>query len=150
MACSIDIGSGRILGFYTNGRKELIEPVNRALKPLAGLGPFKQINQPLVGTDNYDFIMQGIANLVADQAPANYAPNYHAESDTFDKVDLHQVKINAVIMAVLAYEFANMEVTWKRQTRDEIQRLIDSTDLRKEMETFQLYQGWLDGTRGRN
>jgi carboxypeptidase Q len=149
MACSIDIGSGRILGFYTNGRQELLEPVNRALKPVAGLGPFTQINQPLVGTDNYDFMMQGIANLVANQAPANYAPNYHAESDTFDKVDLLQVKINAVIMAVLAYELANMEVTWKRQTRDEIQRLIDSTELRKEMETFQLYQGWLDGTRGR-
>lgn len=149
MACSIDIGSGRIQGFYTNGRQELIEPVNRALKPIAGLGPFTQIDEPVVGTDNYDFMMQGIANLVANQASTNYPPNYHAESDTFDKVDLLQVKINAVIMAVLAYEFANMEFTWKRQTRDEIQRLIDSTELRKEMETFDLYQGWLDGTRGR-
>ena len=150
MACAIDIGSGRILGFYTNGRQELIEPLNRALKPVAGLGPFNQIDQPMVGTDNYDFMMQGIANLVANQAPADYAPNYHAESDTFDKVDLLQLKINAAIMAVLVYEFANMEVTWKRQTRDEIQRLIDSTELKEEMETFHLYQGWLDGTRGRN
>lgn len=150
MACSIDIGSGRILGFYTNGRQELIEPVNHALEPVAGFGPFSHINQPIVGTDNYDFMMQGIANLVANQAPANYAPNYHAESDTFDKIDLLQLKINAAIMAVLVYKFANMEVTWKRQTRDEIQRLIDSTELRKEMETFYLYQGWLDGSRGRN
>jgi len=150
MACSTDIGSGRILGFFTNGRQEMIEPVNRALKPVERLGPFSQIDQPIVGTDNYDFMMQGIANLVADQDPANYAPNYHAESDTFDKIDLRQLKLNAAIMAALAYGFAHMEVTWKRQTRDEIQRSIDSTDLGKQMEIFHLYRGWLDGTRGRN
>ncbi|MCX6581170.1 MAG: M20/M25/M40 family metallo-hydrolase [Candidatus Aminicenantes bacterium] len=150
MACSIDLGSGRILGFFTNGRQELIEPVNRALKPVTGLGPFNYIDQPIVGTDNYDFMMQGIANLVANQDPHEYAPNYHAESDTFDKIDLRQLKINGAIMAALAYGFANMEVAWKRQTRAEIQRLIDSTDLKKQMEIFHLYGGWLDGTRGRN
>lgn len=149
MACSIDIGSGRISGFYTNGRKEMTEPVNLALKPLAGLGPFQQINEPIVGTDNYDFMMQGIGNLIANQEPAYYAPNYHAESDTFDKVDPRQLKLNAAIIAALTYGFANMEVTWKRQTRAEIQKLIDTTNLKKQMEIFNVYSGWLDGTRGR-
>ncbi len=150
MACSIDMGSGRILGFFTNAREEIIEPVNRALEPVAGLGPFRQINAAVVGTDNYDFMMQGIANLVPNQAPANYGPSYHAESDTFDKVDLHQLRLNAAIMAALTYGFANMEVSWKRQTRTEIQKMIDTTDLRKQMEMFYLYPGWLDGSRGRS
>lgn len=150
MACSIDMGSGRISGFFTNGRQELIEPVNRALEPVAGLGPFQQMNMPIVGTDNYDFMMQGIGNLVPEQAPANYGPSYHAESDTFDKVDLHQLRLNAAIMAALTYGFANMDVTWKRQTRAEIQKMMDTTSLRKQMEIFYLYQGWSDGSRGRS
>ena len=150
MACSIDIGCGRILGFFTNGREELLEPVNRALKPVQGLGPFQQLNVPIVGTDNYDFIMNGIGNLVANQAPVDYGPNYHAESDNFDKIDFNQLKLNSAITAALTYAFANMEVTWKRQTRTEIQNLIDSTDLKRQMEMFGLYESWLDGTRARN
>ena len=150
MACSLDLGCGRILGFFTNGREELIEPVNQALKPVQGLGPFRQLNVPLVGTDNYDFMMQGIGNLSADQAPVDYGPNYHAESDTFDKVDFNQLKLNSAITAALTYGFATMDVTWKRQTRAEIQNLIDTTDLKRQMEIFDLYKSWLDGTRGRS
>jgi carboxypeptidase Q len=150
MACSIDTGCGRILGFFTNGREELVESVNQALKPVQGLGPFQQFNVPLVGTDNFDFMMQGIGNLVANQAPVDYGPNYHAESDTFDKVDFNQLKLNAAITAALTYGFATMDVTWKRQTRDEIQNLINTTDLKRQMEMFGLYKSWLDGTRGRS
>lgn len=150
MACSIDTGCGRILGFFTNGREELIAPVNQALKQVQGLGPFEQLNVPLVGTDNYDFMMQGIGNLVANQAPVNYGPNYHAESDTFDKVDFNQLKLNSAITAALTYGFATMDVTWKRQTRDEIQNIIDTTDLKRQMEMFDLYKSWLDRTRGRS
>jgi carboxypeptidase Q len=150
MACSIDTGCGRILGFFTNGREELVEPVNHALTPVQGLGPFQQLNIPLVGTDNYDFMMQGIGNLVANQAPVDYGPNYHAESDTFDKVDFNQLKLNSAIIAALTYGFATMDVTWKRQTRDEIQNLLDTTDLRRQMEMFDLYKSWLDGSRGRS
>lgn len=150
MACSIDLGCGRILGFFTNGREELVEPVNRALKPMQGLGPFQQLNVPIVGTDNYDFMMQGIGNLVANQAPVDYGPNYHAESDNFDKVDFNQLKLNSAITAALTYGFANMDVTWKRQTRAEIQTLIETTDLKRQMEMFGLYKSWLDGTRGRS
>ena len=149
MALSVDIGSGRILGFFTNGRADLLEPVQRALAPVQGLGPFEQIDEPIVGTDNYDFMVQGVANLVANHDPANYGPNYHAESDTYDKVDLRQLKLNSAIVAALTLGFANMEVTWKRQTRQEIEQLLQTTSLRQQMEMFDLYPGWEDGTRGR-
>ena len=150
MACSIDLGYGHIKGFFTNGRGELLEPVNRALKSVQGLGPFQQLNVPTVGTDNYDFMMQGIGNLVADQAPVDYGPNYHAASDNFDKIDFNQLKLNSAVIAALTYGFANMDATWKRQTRAEIQNLIDTTDLKQQMEWFGLYKSWLDGTRGRS
>lgn len=147
--CTIDIGSGRIVGIFTNGRGLLASFVEKALQPVAAFGPFQQINAPIVGTDNYDFMMEGVANLVANHDPFNYGPNYHAESDTFDKVDLRQLKINSAIIAALAYGFANMDITYKRQTRAQVQHIIDNTDLGKEMRMFRLMPDWENGKRGR-
>ena len=151
MASSYDIGSGRITGFFTNGREELVQVVDQVLAPVNGLGPFHNVIAPIVGTDNYDFMMQGVANLVANQESANYGPNYHARSDTFDKVDLHQLRLNAAIAAAVTYGFAEVDVTWSRHRRRDIQRLIDTTDLADQMKMlFGLWEGWQDGSRGRN
>ena len=51
MASAYDIGTGRITGFFTGGRSDLLAPLARALTPVAGLGPFTPINLPIVGTD---------------------------------------------------------------------------------------------------
>jgi Zn-dependent M28 family amino/carboxypeptidase len=149
MASSYDIGSGRIDGFFTNGPAQFLPLVDQALEPVAGLGPFTQIDAPIVGTDNYDFMMQGVANLVANQESANYGPNYHARSDTFDKVDLRQLKLNSAVAAAITWAFANAEIDYSRQSRAEIQQLIDATDLGDQMRMFGLWHAWLDGSRGR-
>lgn len=149
MASSYDIGSGRIGGFFTGGRPEIHPVLERSLEPVAGLGPFVHPDLPIVGTDNYDFMMQGVANLVANMASANYGPNYHARSDTFDKVDLKQLRLNAAIAAAVTWGFANDEIPWRRQSRAEIQELIDSTDLGEQMRTFGLFEAWKNGERGR-
>lgn len=148
MASSYDIGSGRITGFFTNGRGELVAAVDRALEPVAGLGPFQQLNLPIVGTDNYDFMIQGVANLVANQESANYGPNYHARSDTYDKVDLRQLRLNAAIAAAVTYGFAQMDVAWGRQSLPEVQKLIESTSLGQQMRSFGLFELWEKGIRG--
>lgn len=150
MASSYDIGSGRIGGFFTGGRPEVLPVLERSLEPVAGLGPFVHVHVPIVGTDNYDFMMQGVANLVANMASANYGPNYHSRSDTFDKVDLEQLRLNAAIAAAVTWGFANDDIPWRRQSREEIQRLVDSTDLGQQMRTFWgLYAAWESGERGR-
>ena len=150
MASSYDIGSGRIGGFFTGGRPEIHPVLERSLEPVAGLGPFVHPDVPIVGTDNYDFMIEGVANLVANMASANYGPNYHSRSDTFDKVDLEQLRLNAAIAAAVTWGFANDDVPWRRQTRAEVQQLIDSTDLGQQMKTFWgLYSAWEKGERGR-
>jgi hypothetical protein len=149
MASSYDIGSGRITGFFTGGRPEVAAATGRALEPVKGLGPFTQIDAPIVGTDNFDFMMQGCGNLVANQESANYGPNYHARSDTFDKVDLEQMRLNAAIAAAVTWGFANMEVNWKRQTRAEIEQLVKSTDLKQQMQSFGILDDWTSGKRGK-
>jgi Iap family predicted aminopeptidase len=146
---SVDIGSGRINGFFTGGRPDFVEAMERALDPVEGLGPFPIVDIPIVGTDNYDFMMEGIANFVANQETSNYGPNYHATSDTFDKVDVRQLRINAAVVAAAVYELANMDVNWHRQSRSEIQALVDGTDLGAQMRTFNLMGAWEAGQRGR-
>ena len=58
---------------------------------------------PIVGTDNHDFMMQGVANLVANQESADYGPNYHARSDEFGRADLRQLRLNAAIAAAVTW-----------------------------------------------
>ncbi len=151
MAASFDLGSGRITGFFTNGRTELVAAVDRALEPVSGLGPFAQVNEPIVGTDNYDFMLEGVANLVANQESANYGPNYHARSDTFDEVDLPQLRANAAVAAALTWAFANDEVTWCRQDRAEVEALVEATSLKEQMQAMGLglWEQWTSGERGR-
>ncbi|MBE0591775.1 MAG: M28 family peptidase [Gemmatimonadales bacterium] len=149
MAGSFDIGTGRIVGFFTGGRPEIAAAVDAALAPVAGLGPFQQIDAPIVGTDNFDFMMQGVANFVANQDAANYGPNYHARSDTFDKVDQSQVRLNAAIAAAVVWELANMDVTWQRQSRREIEHLVATTDLEAQMRSLGVWEDWAAVRRGR-
>ena len=100
MAMSIDIGSGNIDGFFMNGRSDFAPYLDKYLKPLAPLlGPFTNIPDPIVGTDNYDFLSQGVPNLVGKHDVYNYCEDYHSESDTYDKVNQYNLKNNAAIVA---------------------------------------------------
>ena len=117
---------------------------------MRGLGPFEQADIPLVGTDNFDFMMEGVPNLIAIQDDANYASNYHAESDTFDKVDQQQVRLNSAIAAALIWGFANDTARLPRQSHEEIKGLIDSTDLSDQMKNMAVWDGWASGARGRH
>jgi hypothetical protein len=150
MMTSYDIGSGRITGYFTNGRPEMLAAVERALEPVRGLGPFENLDVPILGTDNFDFLLEGVGNLVANQESANYGPHYHASSDTFDKVDQRQLRLNTAIAAAVTYGFADLEdAGWGRQGRAEIQRLIDTTDLGGQMRAFWMMEAWESGERGR-
>lgn len=151
MAMSIDIGSGPITGFFTGGRSDVLNVTNKILDPLTDLGVFTNIDIPLVGTDNFDFMMHGVGNLIANHDPANYAPNYHAESDTYDKVNLEALKRNSAIIAAVTLEYANdLNINIPRQSRQDIEKLVESTDLEQQMKSMMgIWYQWIDGKRGR-
>ena len=92
-----DAGSGRTNGFFLNGREDLRKPVDSALAAVAGLTSAPQSLEGIDGTDNFDFLLSGVPNLVANQDFAPYLPDYHAESDTFDVVDAREARANAAI-----------------------------------------------------
>jgi carboxypeptidase Q len=149
MAAAIDIGCGRVQGFFTGARPELVPLVERAVAPVAGLGPFKTTDAPLVGTDNFDFMLHGVANVVFDQESASYGPNYHARSDTYDKCDTRVLRQNAVVTAALVYGFATMNEALPRQTRAQVEAIMKTTDLEQQMKSMGMWDGWAAATRGR-
>ncbi|MEA2694737.1 MAG: hypothetical protein QOJ16_4124 [Acidobacteriota bacterium] len=145
-----DEGTGRTSGFSLGGRADLKPAVEAALAAAGGLGPFTHTVDAFVGTDNYDYLLEGVPTLVANQAGAPYLPDYHAESDTFDKADLREMKANAGIAGVVAWGLADREAApAPRQSRAEIEALLKATGLDEQMKTFGLWADFVSGARGR-
>jgi carboxypeptidase Q len=145
-----DEGTGKTTGFSLGGRKDLVDPVTRLLEPIKQFGATTLTTDAFVGTDNMDFLLEGVPNLVANQEEANYLINYHAESDTYDKVDLPQLRTHIAIAAYLTYAIAdNPERLGPRQDRKQIESLIQETHLDDQLKAFDLWSAWVDGKRGR-
>src|SRR6185295_13397520 len=88
------------------------------------------------GTDNFDFLLSGVPNLVASQDWIPYLPDYHAESDTFDKVDGREARANAAVASALTWGLAESETRLPRQSRAEVDKLILDTKLDGQMKAF--------------
>jgi carboxypeptidase Q len=143
-----DIGSGRLTGIFLNGREDVRPVVDAALARVGSLGPFVNPIDAIDGTDNFDFLLSGIPNFVGLQDPAPYLPDYHAESDTFDKVDAREAKAGEAALASLVWELANAERLPPRQTRAEVEALIEATALEPQMKAFAQWDDWTSGRRG--
>src|SRR5438552_3195605 len=132
------------------GRKDMVQIANELTAPLEPLGGMTQTTDAFIGTDNFDFLLEGVPNFVANQKEANYLENYHATSDTYDKVDFAQLKKHVAIAAALAFEIADRpERLAPRQSRAQIEPLIHETGLEQQMKTFGLWEEWRSGQRGR-
>ena len=148
-AVVFDIGSGHTSGFYLNGRDELRKPINRALDAVAGLDATEHVTDAIDGTDNLDFALSGVPNLVAIQDPRPYLPDYHAESDTFDRVDAKEAQRNEAIAAVVVLGIADAkDRPAKRQSRAEVEKLVTDTKLDEQMKLFGQWDDFKSGKRG--
>jgi len=144
-----DIGDGKITGYYTNGRPELDAPL-KAILASAGPGADGANDEAILGTDNFDFLLEGVPNLVADQQTERYLADYHAESDTYDKVDFALARRNAAIAAVAVVGIANAPSRLgPRQSRAEVERVLEQNKLDAQMKTYDLWSDWESGKRGR-
>jgi len=146
----LDAGSGPVTGFTTGGRKDVNGALTPMLQPFATWNANQLTNDAMTGTDHYDFMIEGVPTLVANQSEANYLVNYHATSDTFDKVDFAQLKKNEAEAAALIVELANApQRIGPRLTRPQIEITIKETHLDEQMKGFGLWEDWQNGTRGR-
>jgi Zn-dependent M28 family amino/carboxypeptidase len=100
----IDAGIGPVTGFTLGGRKDTVDALKGIVAPLKQYDAAKLTTDDVEwGTDNFDFLLEGVPTLVANQEAGNYLENYHASSDTFDKVDIPQLKKHVAEMTVVAF-----------------------------------------------
>ena len=149
-AVIFDSGIGRVTGFSLSGRKDIVAAVQTTLEPLKTLGALDFTFDASMDTDNFDFVLEGVPTLVGNQEPANYMLNYHAASDTFDKVDFKELKHNAAIAAITAFALADSEERIApRQSRAQVEGLLKQTGMDKEMKDFNFWPLWEKSERGR-
>jgi carboxypeptidase Q len=145
-----DSGTGRTPGFQLSGRGDIRDGLSEILRPLVSWDVNNHTLDGDIGTDNWDFVLDGVPTMVANQAEANYLPNYHAASDTYDKVDFRELKMNTVIAAVTAWGVADREQPLgRRYTRAEIEKQLKDTGLDEQMKKQGMWDVWVNGSHGR-
>lgn len=146
MMITFDTGSGHTTGFYLNGREELRQPIDAALAKVPGLAATDDSLEAIDGTDNFDFLVAGVPNLIARQDWAPYLPNYHAESDVYDAVNPREARRNAALAAVLVWGLAEApRRPAPRLTREEVRQLLRDTRLDEQMKGSGQWRDWERG-----
>ena len=147
---TIDSGIGRITGYSLGGRRDTEAGLREVLKPLESWGANRHTYDSEIGTDNFDFMLEGVPTLVANQEEANYLPNYHASTDTLDKVDMRELKLHTVIAALTAWGIADRaEPLGKRFSRAELDVLFKQNGFDKQLKENGYWDVWQKGERGR-
>jgi carboxypeptidase Q len=145
-----DSGTGKTTGFSIGGRSDISAAAKELIAPLAQFD-VKEIKTTMEwGTDHFDFMLEGVPTFVADQDAANYLENYHAISDTYDKVDFPQLRKHVAEAAALSIELANLPVKiGPRLSREQIEQTIRDTNSVEEFKAFGIWDEWVSGQRGR-
>ena len=145
-----DSGTGKTTGFSLGGRKDVLNTAKDLIAPLAQFGVKELTTNMEWGMDHFDFMLEGVPTFVADQEEANYLENYHAVSDTYDKVDFAQLKKHVAEAASLSVELANLpQKIGPRLTHDQIEQTMRETNSVEQLKASGIWEDWVSGQRGR-
>jgi Zn-dependent M28 family amino/carboxypeptidase len=145
-----DSGTGKTTGFADGGRKDVLDTAQRLIGPLKPFGLTELKTDMEWGTDHFDFMLEGVPTFVADQEEANYLENYHAVSDTYDKVDFAQLKKDVAEAAEFSFALANLpEKIGPRFTRAQIDQSLRETHSDEMLRANGLWDAWESGRLGR-
>ena len=118
------------------------------LEPLAERGPLEPVTEAFFGSDHFDFLLQGVPSLIAIQDTSAYYASYHSEADTFDKIDMPQVRAAAAAAAAVALGIADRpERFGERLSRAGVDDLLRETGLDEQMKFLGIWDDWETGDR---
>jgi hypothetical protein len=104
----LDNGTGAITGQALQGRKDLEGLWKQLLAPVASLDADSVRDANKSGTDHLSFLPYGVPGFNFDQISRGYNHTHHSQTDTYDKAVPGDLKQAAAVMAVTAYELANL------------------------------------------
>jgi len=113
----LDNGTGRIKGQALQGRDEFEQLWKDLLAPVNSLGATDVRKANKGGTDHLAFIPYGVPGFNFDQESRGYNHTHHSQVDTYDHAVPDDLIQASAVMAVTAYELANLPVLLPRGNR---------------------------------
>ena len=101
---NLDPGTGPIYGWYLENNEQVRPIFDAWLDQFHDVAARKNIIQPIGNTDHLSFIAVGIPGFNAVQDYTNYdVREHHTNVDTFERVNLKELRQCAIVMASFAY-----------------------------------------------
>jgi Zn-dependent M28 family amino/carboxypeptidase len=113
-AIETDLGAGHPLGFYAQGKPEvltLLQPLSVLLQS-QGAGVTRLVEE--TGSDVSLLGEAGVPTFAPIQDSRTYFNYHHTAADTLDKIDPKELQENCAVVAALAYTLASMPQTLPR------------------------------------
>jgi len=104
----LDNGTGAITGQALQGRTDLEALWRAILAPVANLGADSVVNRTKGGTDHLSFLPYGVPGFNFNQLERGYNHTHHSQSDTYDMAIPADLMQASAVMAVSAFELANL------------------------------------------
>ncbi|HSP64044.1 MAG TPA: M20/M25/M40 family metallo-hydrolase [Pyrinomonadaceae bacterium] len=107
-AIESDLGAGHPLGFYAQGKPELLtlmQPLSTILQS-QGAGVTRMVDE--TGTDVAPLGEAGVPTFAPIQDARTYFNYHHTAADTLDKVNPRELQENCALVAALPYTLASM------------------------------------------
>ena len=104
----LDNGTGRITGMALQGHDDLRDLWKSMMEPLKDLGPLAVRSGNKTGTDHLSFIPFGVPSFNYDQLTRGYNHTHHSQVDDYNHVVPSDVAQAATVMAVNAWQLANL------------------------------------------
>jgi Zn-dependent M28 family amino/carboxypeptidase len=108
----LDNGAGAITGQALQGRTEFQQLWTDLLAPVQSMTmngqPLNVHDANKGGTDHLSFLPMGVPAFNFDQLTRGYNHTHHSQVDSYDKVPAGDMQQASTIMAVTAYELANL------------------------------------------
>ena len=113
---NLDNGTGKIRGIYAQQNKAAVPVFQRWLAPLHDLGAATVAPGNTGSTDHVTFDRIGLPGFQFIQDPIEYFPRtHHSNQDTYDRLQLDDLKQAATVMATFLYDAANADEAFPRK-----------------------------------
>jgi carboxypeptidase Q len=103
-----DVGTGRVISISLMRNYQDRELMDKVVAPLRSLGLLELSERWMTGSDHASFDEAGVPGFFCIQDPAQYFETHHSQADTFDQAHELDLVEGAQVMAVWAYNVAQL------------------------------------------
>jgi len=113
-----DGGTGRVETIALHGNPQVFDVLTKALEPLRQMINMKTLSLVrIAGSDHASFDRAGVPGFYCQQETATYSQTHLSQSDTFDKIIRDDLVNGAQVLAVFAYNVAQLDDLLPRKPR---------------------------------